>query len=122
MIDAADRRVRVRLLVDDMDFGGRDIGVAIADGHPNMGARLFNPFSRRASRLAQMASRFGSVTRRVHNKSFTVDNLATIIGGRNIGNEYFEADPAVFDVDPTTGFWQRFGIGLMGLLPIESQL
>jgi putative cardiolipin synthase len=99
LLKAADRGVRVRLLVDDMDLEGRDLGAAVLDSHPNMEVRIFNPFSRKASRLSQFLTRFGSVTRRMHNKSFTVDNQATILGGRNIGNEYFEADPALAFAD-----------------------
>jgi putative cardiolipin synthase len=95
LLKAADRGVRVRLLVDDIDLGGRDLGAAILDSHPNMEVRIFNPFSRRASRLWQLFSRFGSVTRRMHNKSFTVDNQVAILGGRNIGDEYFAADPEI---------------------------
>ena len=101
LIKAADRGVRVRLLVDDMDLSGRDLGAAVADSHPNMEVRIFNPFSRKTGRTLQFVTRMGSVTRRMHNKSFTVDNQASILGGRNIGNEYFEADPdlAFADLD-----------------------
>jgi len=101
LLKAADRGVRVRLLVDDMDLEGRDFGAAALDSHPNVEVRLFNPFSRKTSRATQFVTRLGSVTRRMHNKSFTVDNQATILGGRNIGNEYFEADPdlAFSDLD-----------------------
>ena len=101
LLKAADRGVRVRLLVDDMDLGGRDLGAAMLDSHPNLEVRIFNPFSRKTSRISQFLTRYGSVTRRMHNKSFTVDNQTTILGGRNIGNEYFEADPdlAFADLD-----------------------
>ena len=93
LVKAADRGVRVRLLVDDMDLEGRDLGAAVMESHPNIEVRMFNPFSRNASRITQFVTRLGSVTRRMHNKSFTVDNQATILGGRNIGDAYFEADP-----------------------------
>jgi putative cardiolipin synthase len=101
LLKAADRGVRVRLLVDDMDLAGRDLGVAVADSHPNMEVRIFNPFSRKTGRISQFVTRMGSVTRRMHNKTFTLDNQATILGGRNIGDEYFEADPdlAFADLD-----------------------
>ncbi len=101
LLKAADRGVRVRLLVDDMDLEGRDLGVAAADSHPNMEVRIFNPFSRKTGRTMQFVTRLGSVTRRMHNKTFIVDNQAAIVGGRNIGNEYFEADPdlAFSDLD-----------------------
>jgi putative cardiolipin synthase len=93
LLKAADRGVRVRLLVDDMDLEGRDFSIAAADSHPNLEVRIFNPFSRKTGRISQFVTRMGSVTRRMHNKSFTVDGQVTILGGRNIGNEYFEADP-----------------------------
>lgn len=93
LVKAADRGVRVRHLVDDMDLGGRDLSVAAMDSHPNIELRIFNPFSRKTARFSQYVSRMGSVTRRMHNKSFTVDNQMSILGGRNIGNEYFDADP-----------------------------
>jgi putative cardiolipin synthase len=101
LLKAADRGVRVRLLVDDMDLGGRDLGAAALNSHPNVEVRIFNPFSRNVSRISQFVTRFGSVTRRMHNKSFTVDNQVSILGGRNIGNEYFDADPdlAFADLD-----------------------
>jgi putative cardiolipin synthase len=93
LLQAADRGVRVRLLVDDMDLSGRDLGASILDSHPNVELRIFNPFSRESGRVLQFLTRMGQVTRRMHNKSFTVDNQATILGGRNIGEEYFDADP-----------------------------
>lgn len=101
LIQAADRGVRVRLLVDDMDLEGRDLNAAILDSHPKIEVRLFNPFSRKTGRTSQFLTRYGSVTRRMHNKSFTVDNQAAILGGRNIGDEYFEANPdlAFSDLD-----------------------
>jgi len=101
LIKAADRGVRVRLLVDDMNLESRDSGVAVMDTHPNIEIRIFNPFSRKRGRIGQFITRSGSITRRMHNKSFTVDNQATILGGRNIGSEYFDADPnlAFADLD-----------------------
>lgn len=95
LIKAADRGVRVRLLIDDMDLEGHDKALSILAQHKNIELRIFNPFSRETLRLSQYISRFGSVTRRMHNKSFTVDNQLTIVGGRNIGDEYFEADPTL---------------------------
>jgi putative cardiolipin synthase len=91
LLQAADRGVRVRLLLDDMDMGGRDAGLAAIDQHPNIEIRLFNPFPSRSLRVINFLTHFGTVTRRMHNKSFTVDNQATIVGGRNIGDEYFDA-------------------------------
>jgi putative cardiolipin synthase len=99
LLKAADRGVRVRLLMDDMGLGGRDLSVSALGSHPNIEVRIFNPFSRNVGRLSQFVTRFGSITRRMHNKSFTVDNQITILGGRNIGNEYFEADPDIAFAD-----------------------
>jgi len=101
LLKAADRGVRVRILVDDMDTEGRDQGISAMDHHPNIEVRIFNPFARNVGRYSQYVTRMGSVTRRMHNKSFTADNQVTIVGGRNIGNEYFEADPdmAFADLD-----------------------
>ena len=99
LLKAADRGVRVRLLVDDMDMSGRDIGSAVLDSHPNIEVRMFNPFGRNTGRLFQYISGFNTLTRRSHNKSFTVDSIATIVGGRNIGDEYFVADPAFAFLD-----------------------
>ena len=101
LLKAADRGVRVRLLVDDMDLKGKDLDAVVMDSHPNMEVRIFNPFSRKRGRLIQFVTRAGSVTRRMHNKSFTVDNQVTILGGRNMGDEYFDADPelAFSDLD-----------------------
>ncbi len=99
LLKAADRGVRVRLLLDDIAIGDRDLGVAVLDSHPHMEVRIFNPFSRKTGRATQLVTRFGSVTRRMHNKSFTADNQVTILGGRNIGNEYFDADPTLAFAD-----------------------
>lgn len=99
LYEAAERGVRVRLLIDDIDQGGRDSGMAILDAHPNIEVRIFNPFARNVGRTGQYISGFGKQTRRAHNKSFTVDNQVTILGGRNIGDEYFNADPELVFVD-----------------------
>ena len=96
---AAERGVRVRLLIDDIDQGGRDSGLAILDAHPNIEVRIFNPFARNVGRTSQYITGFGKQTRRAHNKSFTVDNQVTILGGRNIGDEYFNADPELTFLD-----------------------
>lgn len=95
LIKAADRGVRVRLLLDDIDLSDTDVGFGCIDAHPQIEVRVFNPFSRNTFRGLQFITRLGSVTRRMHNKTFTVDNQATIVGGRNIGDEYFAADPSV---------------------------
>jgi putative cardiolipin synthase len=95
LLKAADRGVRVRVLLDDIDLSDRDENLAVFANHPNINLRVFNPFSRNALRGSQLITRFGSVTRRMHNKSFTVDNQVTVLGGRNIGDEYFGADSSL---------------------------
>ncbi len=95
LLRAADRGVRVRLLVDDMDMENRDSSILAMDNHPNIEIRIFNPFDRNLSRVPQFVTGLGSITRRMHNKSFTADNTATILGGRNIGNAYFDANPTL---------------------------
>ncbi len=80
---AADRGVRVRLLLDDNNTSGLDPIAAALDAHPNIEVRLFNPFAIRSPRLIGFLTDFARLNRRMHNKSFTVDNQATIVGGRN---------------------------------------
>lgn len=91
LLKAADRGVRVRLLLDDITTPGYDVGLAAFDAHPNIEIRIFNPFSRSRGRLLSGITEFRRVNRRMHNKSMTFDNQVTIVGGRNIGAEYFSA-------------------------------
>jgi len=86
---AAERGVRVRLLLDDNSTAGLDEIIATLDAHPNLEVRLYNPLFHRKFRLFNYVTDFRRVNRRMHNKSFTADRLATIVGGRNVGNEYF---------------------------------
>ena len=102
LLRAADRGVRVRLLLDDIFTSGYDASIAAVDSHPNISIRIFNPFNRGFfGRTLGAAASFPRINRRMHNKSFTVDNQITIVGGRNIAGEYFGArDDAVFgDLD-----------------------
>jgi putative cardiolipin synthase len=92
---AAERGVRVRLLLDDNNTKGLDDDIAALDAHPNIEIRLFNPYANRGWRLGELAVDFSRLNRRMHNKSFTADNQAAIVGGRNIGDEYFGAEGAV---------------------------
>lgn len=87
---AADRGVRVRLLVDDIFSPGVDQAFTTLNSHPNVQVRLFNPLSRKSYKYWSYLVDFKRANRRMHNKSFTVDNAITIVGGRNIGEEYFE--------------------------------
>jgi putative cardiolipin synthase len=97
--EAAARGVRVRLLLDDNNTDGLDPVLALLDADPNIEVRLFNPFRMRAWRGLGYMLDFGRLNRRMHNKSFTIDNQATIVGGRNIGNEYFGAAGDMLFVD-----------------------
>ena len=92
LLRAADRGVRVRLLLDDVFTTGYDAGMAGLDSHPNIEIRIFNPFNRGAAGRAWSGlTDLGRVNRRMHTKTFTVDNQVTILGGRNIADEYFGA-------------------------------
>lgn len=102
LLKAADRGVRVRFLLDDVFTGGYDAAMAALDSHPNFEIRIFNPFYRGAAgRVVSGMTNFGRINRRMHNKSFTVDNQITVIGGRNIADEYFGAreDAKFSDLD-----------------------
>lgn len=96
---AADRGVRVRLLLDDNVTAGMDTILAALDSHPNIEVRLFNPFVRRRWRYLDYLTDFSRLNRRMHNKSFTADNQVAIIGGRNVGDEYFGAGQGPLFVD-----------------------
>ena len=88
---AADRGVRVRLLMDDALTEEVDAGLSSLDGHANIEVRVFNPFPRRRSRLISLLANFNILNRRMHNKTFTADNQVTIVGGRNLADEYYQA-------------------------------
>jgi len=93
--EAADRGVRVRLLLDDLEGRDQDYPLTVLDSHPRIEVRLFNPFYRRQGRWWQMLLGFARMNHRMHNKSITVDNRLAIVGGRNLGDEYFEANTEV---------------------------
>lgn len=103
LAEAAQRGVKVRLLMDEMDTLYREPNLLrfVAD-NPNIQLRIFNPcWLRGYKRYIEFAARFPQVTRRMHNKSYTADQIASVVGGRNIGNEYFDvfADVAFADLD-----------------------
>ncbi|MFO1106695.1 MAG: phospholipase D family protein [Amaricoccus sp.] len=94
VLAAADRGVRVRLLLDDINTRGLDPEYLALTGHSGVEVRLFNPAKNRVTSLrrgAEMALRLLSVTRRMHNKAWIVDGRFAVIGGRNIGDTYFDA-------------------------------
>jgi len=102
ILRAADRGIRVRLLLDDMyQTEERDRNVAALDAHPNIEIRLFNPLENRSWRLWSFLGDFSRVNRRMHNKLFIMDNAVAIAGGRNIADIYFgvSSDHNFRDVD-----------------------
>jgi putative cardiolipin synthase len=102
LVEAADRGVQVRLLVDDMAARGKNHAFAALDAHPNIAVRMFNPFKTRSGPLqylAEAAGSFNRINRRMHNKSWIADNRIAIAGGRNLGDEYFGASDEVNFVD-----------------------
>lgn len=90
LLEAADRGVRVRLLLDDFNFASDSELIALSM-HPKIQVRVFNPafFRPRWARFVEYALQFYHATRRMHNKLFIVDDEYTILGGRNVGNDYF---------------------------------
>jgi putative cardiolipin synthase len=99
LLRAADRGVKVRLLLDDNNTGGLDDLLAALNAHRCIEVRVFNPFPLRRLRWLGLLADFARLNRRMHNKSFTVDGVATIVGGRNIGDEYFGTGEGVQFVD-----------------------
>jgi len=97
LLRAADRGVRVRLLVDDLDNLGQDSQVEALDAHPNIEVRLFNPLRYRGQnkllRVTEILLWSPRLDYRMHNKLMVVDNAVALVGGRNIGDEYFQVDP-----------------------------
>jgi len=92
---AAERGVRVRLLLDDANTTGLDPTIATLDAHPNIEVRLYNPFTQRGSRTLGYLTDFTRLNHRMHNKSFTADSQFSVVGGRNISNEYFGAGSGI---------------------------
>lgn len=95
VIAAADRGVRVRMLIDDISTRGRNRLYRAVDTHPHVEIRLFNPSRNRSNgfkRGLELLARFVTATRRMHNKAWIADGRIAIIGGRNIGDAYFDAD------------------------------
>lgn len=110
--DAAERGVRVRLLLDDNNTAGLDETLAALDAHENIEVRLFNPLRYRRARWLNYVVDFRRVNRRMHNKSFTVDHEVSVVGGRNIGDEYFDAGSAMRFAD----------LDVMAVGPVASEV
>lgn len=99
---AADRGVKVRVLLDDVDARRNNDAIAALSAHPDIEVRTFNPFASRRGTLSLIAEglrSFSRVNRRMHNKTWIADNRLAIVGGRNIGDEYFSASDEVNFVD-----------------------
>ena len=102
LLEAADRGVKVRLLVDDMDARAKNAGFAALAAHPNIDVRMFNPFASRKGTMSLVGeglTSFGRINHRMHNKTWIADNRIAIVGGRNLGDEYFGASDEVNFVD-----------------------
>jgi putative cardiolipin synthase len=101
LLKAADRGVHIRILLDDNNMAKRDNSIALLDAHPNIEIRMANPFPNRNSHIWSFITDLGRVNHRMHNKSMGADGAISIIGGRNIGDDYFEvSDEANFrDMD-----------------------
>jgi len=97
LLKAADRGVRIRVLVDDGDTVKGDEQILALGTHAHIEIRIFNPFAYRGHLLAFRAAEFlfshSRLDYRMHNKLMVVDNAVALVGGRNIGNQYFQVDP-----------------------------
>ena len=92
LLEAADRGVRVRLLLDDVFTTMDDVYFGVLDVHPNVEVRIFNPIARKGIYAFNYLGHFSLLNRRMHNKAFIADNLVAIVGGRNIAVEYFQLE------------------------------
>ena len=103
VLAAADRGVRVRMLIDDIEDLGRNREITALSAHDNIEIRIFNPFFSRGAfeklRDAEWLLFTRRLNSRMHNKLFVADNAAAVLGGRNIGDEYFQASPRVERAD-----------------------
>jgi len=97
--DAAERQVRVRLLLDDNGTTGLDEKLAQLNARQHVEVRLFNPFAQRRFKSLGFLTDFRRLNRRMHNKSLTVDGQVTVVGGRNVGDEYFGATRGIAFAD-----------------------
>lgn len=109
LLAAADRGVRVRILLDDLTSDGRDYEIAMLAAHPNIEVRVFNPLHvGRGTGPTRVLGRLFNLNRqhrRMHNKLWLTDSTFAIVGGRNLGDEYFDAEPYLnfTDIDLLTG-------------------
>ena len=116
LLKAADRGVRVRVLLDDTTSDGQDQLIATLAAHPNMQIRVFNPLHLgRSTGVTRTMGRLFNLSqqhRRMHNKLWLADNSMAIVGGRNLGDEYFDAEPNLNFTD----------IDMLGVGPVAAEL
>lgn len=116
LLKAADRGVRVRILLDDTASDGLDDLLATLAAHPTIQIRLFNPLQLgRSTGVTRAMGRLFNLSRqhrRMHNKLWLADNSVAIVGGRNLGDEYFDAQPDLNFTD----------IDLLSVGPVAEQL
>lgn len=116
LLQAADRGVRIRILLDDTTSDGNDYRIAKLAAHPNIHLRVFNPLHLgRSTGITRAAGRLLNLSlqhRRMHNKLMLADSSLAIVGGRNLGDEYFDADQVLNFTD----------IDLLGVGPVAGQL
>jgi len=97
LLRAADRNVRVRILIDDADKASGDQQIVALDAHPQIEIRIFNPFAYRGQAKVFRSTEFllsaARLDYRMHNKLFVADNAIALLGGRNIGDQYFQIAP-----------------------------
>jgi putative cardiolipin synthase len=97
VLHAADRGVRVRVLIDDGETMAGDEQIAALEAHPSIDIRIFNPFAYRGHSSLIRATEFmfnaSRLDYRMHNKLLVVDNSIALIGGRNVADEYFQIAP-----------------------------
>jgi cardiolipin synthase C len=111
LYDAAKRGVRVRLLLDDNGIAGLDPTLTALNGMENFEVRIFNPSTVRNPKLANYFFDFRRMNRRMHNKALIVDGAAAIVGGRNIGDEYFRLTSEDYFID----------LDVLGVGPVAAQ-
>lgn len=116
LLQAADRGVRIRILLDDTTSDGKDSQIALLAAHPQIQIRVFNPLHLgRSTGVTRALGRLFNLSlqhRRMHNKLWLADSSAAIVGGRNLGDEYFDAEPTLNFTD----------IDLLGVGPVAEQL
>ena len=91
LLKAADRGVKIRLLIDDQNGSQLDATLKQLAQHPNFEIKLFNPYKYRHLRVIDYAFRFKHINHRMHNKLIIADGAIAVTGGRNISSEYFDA-------------------------------